>query len=120
MPSLRPAHRGYAYQDLLVACRLVDVMLGSFEDVRVDEALVPNDRLDDLTTVDEAGRRERVQIKHTGKVDRALPISTFTGTSRGLHLSKLISNALADRANHEADAAALSFRVVLRDTVPKD
>ena len=73
MSALESAHRGYEYQDLLVACRLVDVMLGSIKTAHVDEKLVPQDRFDDLTTEDETGRRERVQVKHTADIDRPLP-----------------------------------------------
>ena len=63
--TLAAAHQGYEYQDLLVVLRLVDVMLGSIEQIRIDEKLVPNDRFDDLTIVDTTGRRERIQVEHT-------------------------------------------------------
>jgi hypothetical protein len=39
MASLVAKHRGYKYQDLLVACRLVDVLLGSVVQVHSDTAL---------------------------------------------------------------------------------
>jgi hypothetical protein len=118
MPSLRPAHLGYAYQDLLVACRLVDVMLGSLEDVCVDEPLVPADCFDDLTTIDEAGRRERVQIKHTDQVDQALTLRTFTTKARRLQLDHVISSVLADRGGPGSGAADCLFRIVLCDAPP--
>lgn len=120
MSTLRPAHRGYEYQDLLVACRLVDVLLGSLVSTHVDEQFVPTDRFDDLTTVDANGRRERVQIKYTDSVDRALALNTFTGDSRGLKLSSLVSTALKDRQKHGVDAEGASFRVVLPDICPTD
>ena len=50
MSSLTAAHRGYEYQDLFVACRLVDVLLGSVVEVRVDQKLVDDDVFDDLST----------------------------------------------------------------------
>ncbi len=62
--SLAAAHRGYEYQDLLVAYRLVDVVLGSVREIKCDEKLFEGDRFDDLTTLDSEGRRERVQFKH--------------------------------------------------------
>jgi hypothetical protein len=34
---LAPAHRGYEYQDLLVAARFVDVLLGIVTEARCDE-----------------------------------------------------------------------------------
>ena len=76
--TLAAAHRGYEYQDLLVALRLVDVMLGSIEQIYVDEKLIlPNDRFDDLTTVDATARRERVQVKHTDRADQTPDVGDF-------------------------------------------
>ena len=40
MANLDAAHRGYAYQDLLVACKLVDVLLGTIVEASVDEKVV--------------------------------------------------------------------------------
>jgi hypothetical protein len=50
MASLTAVHRGYEYQDLLVACRFVDVLLGSVVQVHLDEKLTADDRFDDLST----------------------------------------------------------------------
>ena len=120
MAALELAHRGYEYQDLLVACRLVDVMLGSIKTARVDEKFVSEDRFDDLTTEDETGRRERVQIKHTDAIDRPLTLATFTSDARQLRLDHLLATAIADRDGPGIGAAEFSFRVVLRDAVPTD
>jgi hypothetical protein len=49
MTSLTAAHRGYEYQDLLVAYRLVDMVLGSVVQAHVDEKLIVGDRFDDLS-----------------------------------------------------------------------
>lgn len=51
MTSLTAAHRGYEYQDLLVACRLVvDMLLGTVFEARIDEKLTADDeRFDDLS-----------------------------------------------------------------------
>ena len=114
------AHRGYEYQDLLVATRLIDVMLGSIVKIHVDEKLVPDDRFDDLTTVDETGRRERIQIKHTDSVDQPLTLSTFTSDARNLRLDHVFSTALADRDGPGVQARDISFRIVLRDAPPTD
>ena len=118
--ALTFAHRGYEYQDLLVATRLVDVMLGSIVEFRVDEKLVPDDKFDDLTTVDETGRRERTQVKHKDNADQALSLATFTSDARGLRLDHVISTALVDRDGPGIQAREFSFRIVMRDAPPTD
>jgi hypothetical protein len=65
MSELAGAHRGYEYQDLVVALRLVDVLLDRVSWARVDQKLVTDNRFDDLTTEDSANDRERTQVKHT-------------------------------------------------------
>ena len=120
MAALELAHRGYEYQDLLVACRLVDVMLGSIKTAHVDEKFVLEDRFDDLTTVDEAGHRERVQVKYTADIDRLLTLATFTNDVRQLRLDRLLATAMADRDGPGIGATESSFRIVLRDAVPTD
>lgn len=120
MSNLTEAHRGYEYQDLLIAGRFVDLILGKLMKVYVDEKLVLDDRFDDLTTVDIAGYRERTQFKHTENDDRPLDLRTFTADSRGLRLDKLFSAVLADRAGPGNDASGQIFRVVLRDQAPRD
>lgn len=120
MANLVAAHRGYAYQDLLVACKLVDVLLGTVVEVSVDEKLVPADRFDDLTTRDAAESRERFQIKHTDNVGQALSLATFTRDDRLLQLDIVMASALADRDGPGASASAHCYRIVLRDGVPTD
>ncbi len=95
-------------------------MLGSIVKIRVDEKLVPDDRFDDLTTVDEAGRRERTQVKHRDNADQPLTLATFTSDARSLRLDRVIKVALADRGGPGNQASELSFRIVLRDTPPTD
>lgn len=120
MSRLAPAHRGYEYQDLLVACRFVDILLGTVIEARCDEKLFADDRFDDLTTIDVAGRRERSQFKHTDNEDRPLTLESFTADSRGLRLDRLLSSILADRAGAGRDADDTVYRVVLRDARPSD
>jgi hypothetical protein len=117
---LAPAHRGYEYQDLLVACRFVDILLGNVREARCDEKLFDDDRFDDLTTVDLDGIRERVQFKHTDDDDRPLSLDTFTKDQRGLRLDRLFDSMLTDRDGAGRDASAAVFRVVLRDQSPTD
>ena len=95
MPSLASAHRGYEYQDLRVAARLVDIMLDTIARVFVDKKLVPDDMFDDLTTVDKTGRRERTQFKHTDNADQELTLATFAGDVRRVRLDRVVSAALA-------------------------
>ena len=79
MASLTAAHQGYEYQDLLIACRLVDMLLGTVVQMHVDEKLTVDDRFDDLSTIDVDGHRERTQFKHTENADR--PLSFGVGCS---------------------------------------
>ena len=120
MATLESAHRGYEYQDLIIACRLVDVLLGSIATARVDKKLVPGDRFDDLTTIDNSGLRERVQVKHTDHPGQPLSLATFTSDARRLRLDELIRVALDDRDGPGADANDHRFRVVLMDAAPTD
>ncbi|WP_309133882.1 ATP-binding protein [Cellulomonas sp.] len=119
MGDLTAAHRGYEYQDLMAACRMVDVVLGQTVTVLVDEKLFVGDRFDDLTAVDSGGGRQRTQFKHTDD-SRPLALGTFTGDGRQLRLDRLIVAAVADRNGPGSAAASAEFRVVLRDARPED
>ena len=116
---LEAAHRGYAYQDLLVATRLVDVLLGEVAEVIVDKKLVRDDRFDDLTTVEISGARERTQIK-----DQANPVplalNNFTTEVRSLRLDSILSSALVDRNDPGAHTRSNRYRIVMRDRRPTD
>lgn len=114
------AHRGYEYQDLLVAYRLVDILLGIVGEVRCDEKLFAEDRFDDLTTMYVDGRRERTQFKHTENDDRSLSLDTFTVDNRGLRLDRLIHSMLTDRCDPSNKGMNTIYRVVLRDQLPTD
>ena len=118
--GLASAHRGYEYQDLMVAVRLVDVLLESIVEIHVDEKLVPGDRFDDLTTVDQKGHRERTQFKYADNADQPLTLATFTNDTRGLRLDRIVSAALADRNRPSCRSGKLSFRIMLPNTLPTD
>ena len=120
MASLTPAHRGYEYQDLLVACRLVDMLLDTVTEAHVDSKLVENDRFDDLTVKDPSGRWERAQFKHTDTADSPLKLKAFTSDARGLQLDRLVSAALAFRDGPGAGTPSIQLRVVVRDVLPVD
>ena len=97
VPSLQAAHRGYEYQDLLSACRLVDLVLGTLSAAHIDVKQVADDRFDDLTVLTVDGRRERTQFKHTDNDDKPLAVETFTTDGRDLRLDRLVAAAVADR-----------------------
>lgn len=120
MSRLAPAHRGYEFQDLLVACRFVDILLGKVVEARCDEKFFADDRFDDLTTTDVDGNRERAQFKHTENDDRPLTLDTFTTDRRGLRLDLLLHSMLADRDGPGSQASDTIFRVILRDQLPTD
>ncbi|MEI5674971.1 MULTISPECIES: hypothetical protein [unclassified Nocardioides] len=119
MTGLTAAHRGYEYQDLMTACRLVDVVLGVAHTVLVDEKLYTGDRFDDLTSTSGA-ERERTQFKHTDSDARPLTLATFTSDQRDLRLDLLVAAASKDRKIAGAAAAATEYRIVLRDARPVD
>ncbi|SDS54760.1 AAA ATPase domain-containing protein [Streptomyces sp. TLI_053] len=119
MGDLTAAHRGYEYQDLMEACRVVDMLLGGISAVHVDEKLVDDDRFDDLTVINEDGSRERTQFKHSDD-DGPLGYATFTTDKRDLRLDRLVAAAVADRDGPGADASTHRLRIVVRDAPPDD
>ena len=60
---LQAAHRGYEYQDLMVAIKLPDLLLGSLTSLTAETKLYEGDLFDDLMITDTDGRRSRIQIK---------------------------------------------------------
>lgn len=114
MMKLRPAHHGYAYQDIVTGNAFVDLLLGTAVSIQVDLKDFNGDRFDDITTTYADGRRVRLQIKHT-TVDRELSQSTFTADSRHLRLNVLLRSLLTDLdANPDT-----TYRIVVRDRQPE-
>jgi hypothetical protein len=113
--GLRPAHLGYAYQDVLTAIPLVDVALGRASRVIVDTKMFDGDRFDDVTTEWRSGGRDRLQIKHTDS-DRELTQASFTRDRRGLRLDLLAAAIDLDLQEHPGSR----YRIVLRNTEPHD
>ncbi|KAA8880384.1 ATP-binding protein [Nocardia colli] len=111
--NLRVTHQGYAYQDLITGIALVDLMLGTSVAVTVDTKGFDGDRFDDLNVVYRAGRRVRIQIKHTAQ-DRELSKDTFSADRRSLKLDKLFDSLLHDLAQEPGT----TYRVVVRDNSP--
>ncbi len=102
-------------QDLLVACRLVDMLLGTVVQVQVDEKLTLDDRFDDLSTVDIDGHRERTQFKHTENADRPLSLGTFTTDARSLRLDLVVASILADRSGPGRQATSFAYRILFAE-----
>ncbi len=113
--NLRATHYGYAYQDLITGIALVDLVLGTAESITVDTKGFAGDRFDDLTIGYGAGRRVRVQIKHT-ILDRELSKDSFSGDGRSLRLDLLFGALLSDLDNHPGTA----YRVIVRDGNPDE
>ncbi len=104
----------------MVACRLVDMVLGTLIEARVDDRVMPDDCFDDLKTVEVSGTREHIQIKHTQHGERSLSLATFTSDSRRLRLDRVIGAVLANRVVTGFDANVQLFRIVVRDAAPAD
>jgi AAA ATPase domain len=113
--NLRATHRGYAYQDLITGIALVDLMLGTAETITVDTKGFTGDRFDDLTIVYRAGRRVRIQIKHTSR-DRELSKDSFSADGRSLRLDLLFRALLSDLDQYPGSM----YRVLVRDGSPDD
>ena len=113
--SLRPTHRGYAYQDLVTAIRLVDVMLGGAHRVGVDRKAFAGDRFDDVRTEWTDARVELLQLKHSTS-ERSLDAQAFRSDQRGLRLDLLFTSAW----QHLARKPDLLLRVAVRDSEPTD
>lgn len=111
--SLRAAHHGYAYQDLVTGLSLVDLVLGVTTSVTVDVKGFPHDLFDDLTITSHTGARVRIQVKHT-TADRLLTESSFSDQNRSLRLDRIFDSVLVDLAS----APETLFRIVLRDGEP--
>ena len=110
MADLTGAHRGYEYQDLLVACRLVDMLLDEVVEARIDKKLVPDDRFDDLSVRDASGHWDRSQFKHTDADDSPLSLNTFTGDARSLRLDRLVAAAVSYRDDPGTETDSVQFR----------
>lgn len=118
LSPLDAAHRGYDYQDLLSALRLIDVLLGRLQVTNVDEKLFDGDLFDDLTTLDAENRRERFQFKHRD-APTSLSLSLLTTQDRDLKLDAVLACALTDRDGPGVAATSSRYRIVLRDGSPE-
>ncbi|MDO9067909.1 MAG: ATP-binding protein [Deltaproteobacteria bacterium] len=87
--NLKPAHRGYRYQDIATAFFLVQAVVECYDHVVVDKKQVNDDRLDDLEVMAK-GRRVRRQIKSSSNKDRSIKNSDFTSSDSTLRIDRLV------------------------------
>ncbi|MEV7827077.1 AAA family ATPase [Microbacterium enclense] len=115
---LTAAHRGYAYQDLIAAFSLLEVLTGRLALAQVEVMLTEGDRFDDVKKWDGAGRYTGVQVKHS-TTDRELTIEAFSTDARRLRLDKLVAAILEAREALDANTQC-SFQIVSTDGRPID
>ncbi len=87
--NLKPAHKGYLYQDITTAYMLVRAVVERYDAVIVDRKQVEDDRIDDLE-VAAAGRRVRRQFKSSENTLRTLASNDFTSTASSLRIDRLV------------------------------
>ena len=103
--SLSAAHHGYQYQDLVVACALVNGLIKSFDHAIVDKKLFLGDRFDDLA-VHRGGDLRRIQIKSHVTVGRRLELRDLTTERIQARIDDLVSSHT--RASSPADQYRLA------------
>ncbi|MCY4615384.1 MAG: ATP-binding protein [Chloroflexi bacterium] len=111
--GLSAAHSGYQYQDLVVACALIDGLVESFEYAVVDKKALPDDRFDDLE-VSSGGLRRRNQIKWHGTEGRRLGHADLTTDRIRTRIDALVATYLSD------PAPADEYRLTLTYGAPTD
>ena len=93
--SLKPAHRGYRYQDIATAYMLVRSLIDNYDEVIVDRKQVDGDVIDDLEVKIE-GNRVRRQFKYTDNKERFISVSDFKNASSILPINKLVLTHVRD------------------------
>lgn len=113
--ALDKAHKGYEYQDLFTAVRLVDVLLQRVAELEVDQKLFTDDILDDLTTSWADGSRIRQQLKHS---DSPSPFTekVLTTQDKDCRLDDLIFSAVTDE---QQIAKKTEYRLLVSATYSK-
>lgn len=119
-PIRRPALRGYAYQDLMMAIRLPDLLLGSVRSVKAERPRYDGDLFDDLTVHETSGAMVHVQVKHHSQgPDHRLPLSSFTSNDRRLRLDKLVA-CVAEECQRFPNGVTPRLRLLFHDRSPED
>lgn len=92
--GLRPAHKGYLYQDLLTAYVLACAVVDRPEKILVDIKQSKPDIFDDLEVVS-GGKRTRWQIKSSEDAGIFLSVAKFTQSSSDLRFDLLVKTDLS-------------------------
>lgn len=87
--GLKPAHRGYRYQDIFTAYFLINAIVEQCDHVIVDTKQTEDDRIDDLEVVKD-GKRIRRQIKSSQDSRRPLSLPDFVYSRSSLRIDRLI------------------------------
>ena len=95
MGSLKPAHKGYRYQDISTAYFLIKLLIGYCDRVVVDKKQFTGDKFDDLT-VFIGPKKIRRQFKHSSNDDRCLTEDDFIKTSSSLCIDTLLNTYIND------------------------
>ena len=111
--GLSAAYRGYQYQDLVVACALIDGLVESFDHAVVDKKLLADDRFDDLE-VSSGGHRRRTQVKWHVTEGRHLELQDLTTDRIRTRIDALVSTYAGD------PAPADEYRLTLTYGAPTD
>ena len=111
--GLSAAHRGYQYQDLVVACALIDGLVESFDYAVVDKKILAGDRFDDLE-VSSSGRRRRTQVKWQVTAGRRLELSDLTTNRMRTRIDALVATYKRD------PIPADEYRLTLTHGAPDD
>lgn len=99
--GLGPAHRGYAYQDLVTAYLLIRCLVSRYEAVVVDRKAVDDDRFDDIE-VTSPGTRIRRQLKSSVIPGSTLSESDFSAGKSSLRFDRLV-RTFTSQGVHAAD-----------------
>lgn len=89
MGSLKPAHKGYRYQDISAAYFLVRSIVEGYESVTIDRKQVDDDRVDDLE-IKILGQRIRRQFKSSENSARTISDSDFLKNDSTLRIDRLV------------------------------
>jgi AAA ATPase domain len=87
--NLKPAHKGYRYQDLATAYLLAEALVHRFSSVTVDKKIIEGDRIDDVEVI-AATQRIRRQFKSSIDKTRRLQVNDFIGKTSSLRFDHLI------------------------------
>lgn len=94
--NLKPAHRGYQYQDIATAYMLVRSLVDNYDEVIVDKKQVDGDKIDDLE-VKIQGKRIRRQFKSSDNKQRYFSLKDFANKSSILPFDQLVLTHVRDQ-----------------------